>query len=70
MLDGEPTAIPEAVLMRGAVKGLKYIEQLRECIERDEFPGLASQPDWVLETPAWCMDEEEDDLEGAEVYDG
>jgi len=70
MLDGEPTAIPEAVLMRGAAKGLKYIEQLRECIERDEFPGLASQPDWVLETPSWEMTDEDDELEGVEVYDG
>jgi len=65
---GEPAPIPQAVLDRGASKGLKWIEQLRGCIDRDEFPGVGSVAEWNLFTPAWEMDDD-DEIEGAEVME-
>jgi hypothetical protein len=57
---GEPAPLPNAVLERGASKGLKWIEQIKGCIERDEWPGVGAVEDWTLQTPAWFMDEDEE----------
>jgi hypothetical protein len=62
LVEGEAAPLPEAVLLRGADKGLKLIEELRECIERDEFPGIASKRNLVLETPSWEMDDEDEEM--------
>jgi hypothetical protein len=59
---GEPAPLPNAVLERGAAKGLKWIEQLRGCIERDEWPGVGAVEDWTLQTPYGEMNDEEPEL--------
>jgi hypothetical protein len=63
--DGAAVPLPDAVLMRGASKGLRWIEQIRTCLDRDEWPGAAEVGDWTLQTPVWEMDD--DEIEGAEV---
>jgi hypothetical protein len=70
-VNGEPIPIPQAVLDRGADKGLRWLEKIRECVESGVWPGIDVEPDWTLQTPTWEMGtDEDDDLEGAEVYDG
>jgi exodeoxyribonuclease VIII len=69
-VNGEPIPIPQPVLDRGADKGLRWLEKIKECLERDEWPGVDVNPDATLLTPSWEMDDDDDDLEGAEVYDG
>jgi hypothetical protein len=61
---GEPAPIPDAVLMRGADKGLRWIERIKACLESDEWPGQGDVDDWVLQTPVWEMDEELEEFEG------
>ena len=66
--DGEAIPLPEAVLMRGAAKGLAWIERLKECLIRGSWPGHGSVGDWTLQTPVWEMgDDDDDEIEGAEI---
>jgi len=65
---GEAVPIPDAVLERGAKKGLGWIEQIKAGIESDQWHGIGDSPDAELETPSWEMDEDED-IEGAEVME-
>lgn len=55
--------IDDAVLDRGARKGLEIIRKVKDCIERDEWPGVGGE-DFILNTPSWEMDDEEVDYEG------
>jgi len=58
--------VPDAVLDRGAVRGLRVIEQVRQCIEADCWPGAGGEEGvGTLDVPSWCMDDD-DELEGAE----
>ena len=63
--EGDPVPIPEAVLMRGAAKGVEWIKQIKRSIVSGEWPGVGDSANWSLNTPAWEMDDEE--IEGAEV---
>ena len=58
---GVPVPIHDAVLMRGAAKGLAWIERIKRCLESDEWPGQGAVDDWTLQTPWFEMDD--DDLE-------
>lgn len=58
---GEPIPIHDAVLMRGAAKGLAWIERIKRCLESDNWPGQGAVDDWALTVPSWEMDD--DDLE-------
>ena len=62
-VNGEPIPIPQPVLDRGADKGLRWLEKIRECVERDEWPGIDHEPDWVLQTPSWEMDDDEPEIQ-------
>ena len=55
--------IDDAVLDRGARRGLEVIRRLPECIEKDCWPGIDAEG-YNLATPTWEMDDEEE-LEGA-----
>ena len=59
-VDGVPISIPQPVLDRGADKGLRWLEKIRECMESGEWPGIDVEPDWTLQTPTWEMDEEQE----------
>jgi hypothetical protein len=50
--------IDDAVLDRGADKGLKVIEMVEDCIKTDQWPGVAGGKPYYLDTPVWEMDEE------------
>lgn len=52
--------IDDAVLERGAAKGLAVLSRLRDCIEREEWPGVAADREFLLHVPQWEMDEDED----------
>lgn len=56
--------IAEAVLDRGAEKGLAILRKVEHCIRTDCWPGVAEGKRYRLDTPVWEMDDEE--LEGAE----
>lgn len=55
---GVPIPLPQAVLDRGADKGLRWLEQIAKCLERGDWPGIDGVPDWTLQTPVWEMIEE------------
>ncbi len=57
---GDVVSISDAVLERGAAKGLAWIERIKACIESDEWPGIDAAPDWTLQTPVWEMDDEDE----------
>ena len=59
---GEPVGIPQPVLERGADKGMRWLDRIRECVNSSYWPGIDVDPDWNLNTPNWEMDED-DDLE-------
>jgi hypothetical protein len=53
--------IPDAVLERGADKGLAILDELRQCIETNDFPGVDGGADtYELFVPPWEMDEADD----------
>lgn len=52
--------VDDAVLERGARKGMEVLAKLKECIATDTWPGIGSE-DYVLQTPEWEMDEEATD---------
>lgn len=60
---GEPIPIPDAVLMRGADKGLAWIERIKRCLVSGEWPGQGDVSDWTLQTPAWEMMDDEPEQE-------
>jgi len=57
---GSPTPIPDAILQRGADKGLRWIERIKQCIESGEWPGQGDADEWAIDVPAWEMDDELD----------
>jgi hypothetical protein len=63
-VNGEPIPIPQPVLDRGADKGLRWLEKIQECLERDEWPGVDVNPDATLMTPSWEMDDDIQEFEG------
>ena len=65
---GEPIPLPDAVLSRGADKGLAWIERVKRCLESGEWPGQGDVSDWAIMTPSWEM-LDEDEIEGAEVME-
>jgi len=54
--------IPDAVLDQGARHGLAIIERLPECIKTGYFPGVANGELYELVVPAWCMEDEDEEL--------
>ncbi len=64
--------VPQAVLDRGAEKGLKVIESYKRCLATDVWPGIAHGEEYFLHIPGWEMDDADEDngFEGAEVRDG
>lgn len=60
---GRPIPIDQAILDRGATKGLEWITEIRGCLYRDDWPGMASRDEWSLNVPSWEMDEDE-------IYEG
>lgn len=56
--------IADAVLERGAQKGLDALRELRDSIDNAEFLGVARGEEYQLYTPPWEMD---DELTGAEL---
>jgi len=61
---GEPVPIHDAVLMRGADKGLRWIERVKACLKWDVWPGVGDVDDWSLQTPSWEMEDELEEFEG------
>ena len=59
----ELMTIDNAVLDRGARKGLDILKRLETAIDDDNWPDLDDSEDYVLDTPSWEMD---DELEGCE----
>jgi hypothetical protein len=57
--------IDNAVLDRGAAKGLGILRKLKECIADEHWPGVADD-EYLLHTPNYEMEDVE--LEGAEEY--
>jgi hypothetical protein len=55
--------VPDAVLDRGAAKGVDVLKALRDSLDENRWPGIAGEEEYFLDTPSWEMDEE---LEGAE----
>ena len=51
--------IPEAVMEQGADRGLAIIAKVRDCIDKNEWPGIASNEPYYLDVPIWEMDTEE-----------
>lgn len=64
---GDPVPIDDAVLERGAAKGLAWIERIKRCIEADNWPGQGIVAEWALFVPPWEMGADDEDIEGAEV---
>lgn len=64
--NGDPVGIPQPVLDRGADKGLRWLERIKQCVESGKWPGVDDDPDWDLQTPWFEMDDD-DEIEGAEV---
>ena len=59
--------IDDAVLERGAKKGLGVLGRLETCIQADYWPGIAGGKTYYLDTPAREM-VEDDELEDVEEY--
>lgn len=55
--------IADAVLDRGAERGVSILRRVAACIESEYWPGVAEGEEYWLDVPTWEMD----DLEGAEV---
>jgi exodeoxyribonuclease VIII len=55
--------IDNAVLDRGARKGLGVIDRVKECVAADQWPGVAGD-DFLLYVPSYEMDDEDVDYEG------
>lgn len=66
---GKPIPIDQAILDRGAKIGLGWIKRIRECIDAGTFPGVAGTGDYPIDTPAWEMDEEEDQQDNVRFSD-
>lgn len=49
--------VPEAVLDRGLNKAKRIVDRMKECIEKNEWPGVANGEAYYLDTPPWEMDE-------------
>jgi len=58
--------IPDAVLDRGAAKGLEIIAKVDECINAQYWPGVADGDYVALDTPVWEMDDDEETVEFTE----
>lgn len=56
--DSAVIPVPEAVLDRGLNKARSIISRMKECIEKDEWPGVANGELYYLDTPPWEMDDE------------
>jgi len=56
--------VPDAVLDEGVEKALRIIEQVRRCIETDEWPGVAGGDYMLLKVPFYEMPEETEEFQG------
>lgn len=56
--------IPDAVLDRGVDKGLEILARIKECIEADEWPGIANGRPMMLMVPYYEMEEETEEWTG------
>lgn len=51
--------VPEDVVDVGRVEYRRLLRRLKECQERDEWPGVADKAELTLTLPAWAYDSEE-----------
>ncbi len=61
-IDGVAVPIPQAVLDRGADKGRRWLDQIRQCVESGKWPGIDGDPNWTLQTPTREMDDDEPEI--------
>lgn len=51
--------VPEDVIDVGRVEYRRLLRRLKECQERDEWPGVADKAELTLTLPAWAYDSDE-----------
>ncbi len=54
--------VPDAVLESGVKRGMAIITRVKQCMERNEWPGVAGHELYPLDVPAWEMEDGDNDI--------
>lgn len=65
--DSAVVPIDPAIIDQGEQLGMRLLLKLRQCIERDEWPGMAQGREYPLYVPPWEMDDEDDEITEGEA---
>ena len=66
-IDGELVPLRQAELDYGVKKGLEWIAEIKDAIKLDKWPGRAAKGDLDVSLPTWALDDDDEEIEGAEV---